>query len=98
VYSDEQAAGLEEDHKRCPPEGRPDVLATLACRSLVARVMTRRGAVAPSIDPQYWLDSSSFHTWRLAEAFEHRALDISEISGIVEDIVQSCERAKAAGF
>ena len=56
--------------------------------------------VAPSIDPQYWLDSkvstSTPSGWQ--KPSPHRMLDISEISGIVGDYRKAAERARAAGF
>jgi hypothetical protein len=56
--------------------------------------------VAPSIDPQYWLDStvntSTPDGWQ--KPSPHRMLDILEIPGIVEDYRKAAERARAAGF
>jgi len=59
-----------------------------------------RAPVAPSVNPQYWLDAkpsiSTPSGW--APPSPHRALDIAEIPGIVEDYRRAAERAKAAGF
>ena len=56
--------------------------------------------VAPSVVPDYWLDStpsvSTPSGW--VKPSPHRALGISEIPGIVEDYRKAAERAKAAGF
>ena len=56
--------------------------------------------VAPSIDPQYWVDStvntSTPDGWQ--QPSPHRMLDISEIPGIVEDYRKAAERARDAGF
>jgi len=56
--------------------------------------------VSASVDPAYWADTS-----RLVSApggwmnpSPHRALDVAEIPGIVEDYRRAAERAKAAGF
>src|SRR5271168_1744214 len=56
--------------------------------------------VAPSVVPPYWLNASpSISTptgWD--KPSPHRALDIAEIPGIVEDYRRAAQRAKAAGF
>ncbi len=56
--------------------------------------------VSSSVNPEYWQDptilESTPHGWR--QPSPHRALDITEIPGIVEDYRQAAERAKAAGF
>lgn len=61
------------------------------------------GGVAPvsaSVNPAYWEDSSHVsstpHGW--SQPSPHRALEIGEIAGIVEDYRKAAERAKAAGF
>ncbi len=52
------------------------------------------------VNPEYWQDptilESTPHGWR--QPSPHRALDITEIPGIVEDYRKAAERAKAAGF
>ena len=56
--------------------------------------------VAPSVVPEYWQDStpsvSTPNGW--AKPSPHRALDISEIPGLVADYRKAAERAKAEGF
>jgi N-ethylmaleimide reductase len=52
------------------------------------------------VDPSYWKDASHLVSapggW--VQPSPHRALDIAEIPGIVEDYRQAASRAKAAGF
>jgi N-ethylmaleimide reductase len=56
--------------------------------------------VSASVNPDYWLDTghkiSAPNGW--IDPSPHRALDISEIPGIVEDYRKAALRAKAAGF
>jgi N-ethylmaleimide reductase len=56
--------------------------------------------VTASVNPAYWQDTSHLastpHGWLLPSP--HRALEIAEIHGIVEDYGKAAERAKAAGF
>ena len=57
--------------------------------------------VSSSVNPAYWENASDHLVstpggW--AQPSPHRALDISEIPGIVEDYRRAAERAKAAGF
>jgi N-ethylmaleimide reductase len=56
--------------------------------------------VSASVNPTYWNDASHLVSapsgW--VQASPHRALDISEIPGIIEDYRKAAERAKAAGF
>jgi len=67
-----------------------------------SNVVMTNGAppVAPSVVPSYWLDStpnvSVPNGW--VKPSPHRALDIAEIPGVVEDYRKAAERAKAAGF
>jgi N-ethylmaleimide reductase len=67
-----------------------------------AHVDSTNGAipVSSSVNPEYWQDStiqaSTPHGWR--QPSPHRALDITEIPGIVEEYRKAAERAKAAGF
>jgi N-ethylmaleimide reductase len=55
--------------------------------------------VSSSVSPEYWQDptiqESTPHGWQ--QPSPHRALDIREIPGIVEDYRKAAERAKAAG-
>jgi N-ethylmaleimide reductase len=56
--------------------------------------------VSASVDPSYWQDASHLTStpsgW--VQPSPHRALEIAEIKGIVEDYRKAAERAKAAGF
>jgi NADH:flavin oxidoreductase / NADH oxidase family len=56
--------------------------------------------VAPSVVSDYWLDSkpsvSTPSGW--AKPSPHRALDIREIPGVVEDYRKAAERAESADF
>jgi len=56
--------------------------------------------VSASVDPSYWEDPSHLVSspggW--VQPSPHRALDISEIPGIVDDYRKAAARAKAAGF
>jgi N-ethylmaleimide reductase len=56
--------------------------------------------VSASVDASYWEDPSHLVSapggW--VQSSPHRALDISEIPGIVEDFRRAAVRAKAAGF
>ena len=56
--------------------------------------------VSASVNPSYWQEgerlTSTPHGW--VKPSPHRALEISEIRGIVEDYRKAAERAKAAGF
>jgi N-ethylmaleimide reductase len=56
--------------------------------------------VSASVDPSYWEDASHVVSapsgW--IKPSPHRALDIGEIPGIIEDYRKAAERAKAAGF
>ena len=56
--------------------------------------------VSASVNPSYWEEgerlTSTPHGW--VKPSPHRALEISEIRGIVEDYRKAAERAKAAGF
>ena len=88
---------LEQDHKRDAREGWPHVLATLACGPLVARLDDQQSSpVAPSIEPQDWLASTSSiatpHGWQ--KPSPHRTLDISAIPGMVEDYRQAARKGE----
>ena len=56
--------------------------------------------VSASVDPSYWEDPNQLVSapggW--VQSSPHRALDISEIPGIVEDYHKAATRAMAAGF
>ena len=56
--------------------------------------------VSASVNPEYWNDASHLVSapggW--SQPSPHRALETTEIKGIVEDYRKAAERAKAAGF
>jgi N-ethylmaleimide reductase len=59
--------------------------------------------VSSSVNSEYWQDStiqeSTPHGWRQPrQPSPHRALDITEIPGIVEEYRKAAGRAQAAGF
>ncbi len=61
------------------------------------------GGIAPgtaSVDPAYWEDTSHLVStptgW--AQPSPHRALDVAELTAIVDDYRRAAERAKTAGF
>src|SRR6266404_838473 len=92
---------LEGNHGCCSCQGWPDVLATLAHGSLVARRYDRWRDARCAFGRSFLLADStpSISTpsgW--AKPSPHRALDIAEIPRVVEDYGKAAERAKAAGF
>jgi N-ethylmaleimide reductase len=101
MYSDEQVAGWKKITSAVHLKGAR-MFSQLWHVGRSSHVSMTNGAapVAPSIDPQYWLDSNPVIStpggWQ--KPSPHRALDISEIPGIVEDYRKAAERAKAAGF
>src|SRR5258708_89724 len=56
--------------------------------------------VSASVDPSYWEDPNHLVSAQSGwiQSSPHRALDISEIPGIVEDYRKAAVRAKAGGF
>src|ERR1700737_3899256 len=101
MYSDEQVAGWKRITARIQRQGS-HMFSQLWHEGRSSHVSMTNGAapVAPSIDPQYWLDStvntSTPNGWQ--KPSPHRMLDISEIPGIFEDYRKAAARAKAAGF
>ena len=101
VYSEEQVAGgkriTDIVHRK-----RGLMFSQLWHTGRAAHVDSMNGAtpVSSSVNPEYWQDStiqeSTPHGWR--QPSPHRALQIAEIPGIVEDYRKAAERAKAAGF
>ncbi len=70
-------------------------------RSANSESMGGATPVSASVNPSYWQDGSDHPVsapsgW--VNPSPHRALDISEISGIVDDYRKAATRAKAAGF
>jgi len=101
LYSDEQVAGWKKITGAVHAKGGL-MFSQLWHTGRSSNVAMTNGAlpVAPSVVPSYWLDSEpSISTptgW--VKPSPHRALDISEIPGVVEDYRKAAERAKAAGF
>jgi len=101
MYSDEQVAGWKKITGAVHAKGGL-MFSQLWHTGRSSNVAMTNGAlpVAPSVVPSYWLDSEpSISTptgW--VKPSPHRALDISEIPGVVEDYRKAAERAKAAGF
>jgi N-ethylmaleimide reductase len=101
MYSDEQVAGWKKITAAVHAKGGR-MFSQLWHTGRSSNVAMTNGAapVAPSVVPSYWLDSkpsvSAPGGW--VKPSPHRALDIKEIPGIVEDYRKAAERAKAAGF
>jgi len=101
MYSDEQVAGWKKITRAVHAKGGR-MFSQLWHTGRSSHVDMTDGAtpVAPSAVPSYWLDSTpSISTpsgW--AKPSPHRALDMAEIPGVVEDYRKAAERAKAAGF
>jgi N-ethylmaleimide reductase len=101
MYSDEQVAGWKKITAAIHAKGGR-MFSQLWHTGRSSHVDMTDGAtpVAPSVVSDYWLDStpsvSTPSGW--AKPSPHRALDIKEIPGIVEDYRKAAERAKAAGF
>jgi len=101
MYSDEQVAGWKRIADAVHGKGG-HMFSQLWHTGRSSNVVMTNGAtpVAPSVAPSYWLDSapsvSTPSGW--LKPSPHRALDISEIPGIVDDYREAAERAKAAGF
>jgi N-ethylmaleimide reductase len=101
LYSDEQVAGWKKITSAVHAKGGR-MFSQLWHVGRSSHVYMTNGAtpVAPSVIPEYWQDStpsvSTPSGW--VKPSPHRALDISEIPGIIEDYRKAAERAKAAGF
>jgi N-ethylmaleimide reductase len=101
MYSDAQVAGWKKITSAVHAKGG-HMFSQLWHTGRSSHVDMTNGAtpVAPSVVSDYWLDSkpsiSTPSGW--AKPSPHRALDIKEIPGIVEDYRKAAERAKAAGF
>jgi N-ethylmaleimide reductase len=101
MYSDEQVAGWRKITSAVHAKGGR-MFSQLWHTGRSSHVDMTNGAtpVAPSVVSDYWLDSkpsiSTPSGW--AKPSPHRALEIKEIPGIVEDYRKAAERAKAAGF
>jgi len=101
MYSDEQVAGWKKITSTVHGKGGR-MFSQLWHVGRSSHVSMTNGAtpVAPSVVPEYWQDStpsvSTPSGW--VKPSPHRALEISEILGIVEDYRKAAERAKAAEF
>src|ERR1700723_3562650 len=101
LYSDEQVAGWKRITDAVQGK-RGHMFSQLWHTGRASHVDSTNGAipVSSSVNPEYWQDStmkdSTPHGW--LQPSPHRALEIREIPGIVEDYRKAAERAKAAGF
>jgi len=101
LYSDEQVAGWRKVLSAVHAKGGW-MFSQLWHVGRSSHISMTNGAtpVAPSVVPEYWEDRtptvSSPSGW--VNHSPHRALDIEEIPGVVEDYCRAAERAKAAGF
>jgi N-ethylmaleimide reductase len=101
LYSDDQAAGwrriTDAIHRKSGY-----MFSQLWHTGRAAHVDSTNGItpVSSSVNPEYWQDptieTSTPHGW--LQPSPHRALDIREIRGIIEDYRKAAERAKEAGF
>ena len=92
---------MEEDYCGCPCEGRPHVPQLWHTgRSSHVEVTGGKTPVSASVNPSYWKDDlhvvSTPSGW--VKPSPHRALDIAEIPGIIEDYRKAAERAQPAEF
>src|SRR5271156_4862190 len=100
-YSDEQGEGWKRVTAAVHAKGGR-MFAQLWHTGRSGHVETSGGStpVSASVDPTYWQDKSHLVStpsgWQ--QPSPHRALETSEIGGIVEDYRAAAERAKAAGF
>jgi N-ethylmaleimide reductase len=101
LFSDEQVAGWKRITDAVHGK-RGHMFSQLWHTGRASHVDSTNGAtpVSSSVNPEYWRDStikeSTPRGW--LQPSPHRALDIREIPGIVEDYRKAAERAKAAGF
>jgi N-ethylmaleimide reductase len=101
LYSHEQVAGWKRITDAVHGK-RGYMFSQLWHTGRAAHVDSTNGAtpVSSSVNPEYWQDStiqeSTPHGWQ--QPSPHRALDIREIPGIVDDYRRAAERAKDAGF
>src|SRR5712675_1239637 len=101
LYSEEQVAGWKRITDAVHQK-RGYMFSQLWHTGRAGHVDSTNGAtpVSSSVNPEYWQDptilESTPHGWR--QPSPHRALDMTEIPGIVEDYRKAAARAKAAGF
>lgn len=100
-YTDEQVEGWKRVTAAVHAKGGR-MFAQLWHTGRSANIETTGGEtpVTASVDPTYWQDSNNLVStpsgWQ--QPSPHRALDVSEISSVIEDYRRAAERAKAAGF
>ena len=101
LYSDEQVGGWRRITDAVHGK-RGHMFSQLWHTGRAAHVDSTNGEtpVSSSVNAEYWQDptikESTPHGWQ--QPSPHRALDIREIPGIVDDYRKATERAKAAGF
>jgi N-ethylmaleimide reductase len=100
IYTDEQVAGWRGIAAAIHAKGA-SIFSQLWHTGRASQIDTSGFTpVTSSVDPNYMSDEtilvSTPHGW--AHPSEHRALEIGEIRGIVEDYRKAAERARAAGF
>src|SRR5580693_3430435 len=101
LYSDEQVAGWKRITNAVHGK-RGHMFSQLWHTGRAAHVDSTNGntPVSSSVNPEYWKDptikTSTPHGW--LPPSPHRALEIGEILGIIEDYHKAAELAKAAGF
>lgn len=101
LYSDQQVAGWKKIVDAVHAKGSR-IISQLwhTGRSSHVEMTGGPSPVSASVNPSYWEDASHLVSapsgW--VQSSPHRALDISEIPGIIEDYRKAAERAKAAGF
>ena len=101
LYSEEQVAGWKRITDAVHGK-RGHMFSQLWHTGRAAHVDSTNGEtpVSSSVNAEYWQDptikESTPHGWQ--QPSPHRALDIREIPGIVDDYRKAAERAKAAGF
>jgi N-ethylmaleimide reductase len=101
LYTDEQVEGWKKIVNAVHAKGGY-MFSQLWHTGRSSHVETTGGStpVTASVNPDYWSNPSHLVSapsgW--AQPSPHRALEVSEIAGIVEDYRKAAERAKAAGF
>jgi N-ethylmaleimide reductase len=101
IYTDQQIEGWEKILKAVhAKEGHMFSQLWHTGRSSHSDNQDGNTPVSASVDPSYWEDPSHLVSapGRWVQPSPHRALDISEIPGIVEDYRRAAARAKTAGF
>ncbi len=101
IFTDEQVAGWRQITEAVHAKGG-FMFSQLWHAGRSSNLSMTDGAmpVAPSVDASYWLDSepsvSTASGW--FKPSPHRALELSEITGVVEDYRKAAACAMAAGF